>query len=158
MKNPNTQTNANHDVSRRAQRPAAFTLIELLVVIAIIAILIALLIPSLSAAQENARRVACSANMRGTGIAFTMYDLDYKELPHSDSNNNNFNTIDQGVYDTLLANYGLTSKWIMCPAAVAEGTPNWNPVVDHMAYRYFGGSAEYLTPPNNLRGYRTTGT
>src|SRR6266496_2737286 len=45
-------------------RHGAFTLIELLVVIAIIAILAALLFPSLVGAKERAKRGACKSNMR----------------------------------------------------------------------------------------------
>ena len=61
-----------------ARKPAAgaFTLIELLVVISIMAILAALLLPALAAAQEQGRSAQCVSNLRQWGLAFNMYAAD----------------------------------------------------------------------------------
>ncbi len=55
----------------------AFTLIELLVVVAIIAILVAILIPSLSNARQQAKSTVCMNNLRQLGANFMFYASDY---------------------------------------------------------------------------------
>lgn len=59
--------------STNRRRGTAFTLIELLVVVAIIALLISILLPSLSRAKNQARDAACMSNLRQLGFATTYY-------------------------------------------------------------------------------------
>lgn len=58
---------------------AGFTLIELLVVISIIAILIAMLLPSLSKARDVAQRTVCASQMRQLYLGAAAYRLEYND-------------------------------------------------------------------------------
>jgi prepilin-type N-terminal cleavage/methylation domain-containing protein len=89
----------------RRRGTSGFTLVELLVVVAIIALLVALLVPGLSAARMFAVRAACLSNLRGCGVGFNAY---------SDDNNGNIFVAGSGSS----AGYGNYVGW---PLAVAYG-------------------------------------
>jgi len=79
-----TNTAPNTEAARRGlggSRPrAAFTIVELLVVIGIITVLMAILLPVLKNAREQARRAVCASNMRQIGIAALTYANDHKGI------------------------------------------------------------------------------
>ena len=61
-------------------RQRAFTLIELLVVVSIIALLISILLPSLSKARTVAKSTACASNHRQLGTAAQIYATEYRGM------------------------------------------------------------------------------
>ncbi len=70
------------------RKPRGFTLIELLVVISIIAVLLAILIPSLSKAREKVKDTSCKANLKSVGLALAMYlDAYDRKIPNTGSAN-----------------------------------------------------------------------
>ena len=131
--------------TKRAHR-GGFTLVELLVVIGIIAILISILLPALSRARENAKMLACAANLRQIGVAAMMYTQDYKNstLPYQFWNNG----ADQNV------NYALNNydEWWVGLIALNYLPRGGVVVTDNSASNSIYDYGSVLVCPNTLPG------
>ena len=62
--------------STRSRFRTGFTLIELLVVVAIIALLVAILLPSLARAREQAKNAACMSHIKNIATSSRVYEAD----------------------------------------------------------------------------------
>jgi len=111
----------------------AFTLIEVLVVVAIIALLVAVLLPSLARAREQARATVCLSHLHQQGIALSGYSSDHKAvLPMAGSFRY---TLMEGAYYVGMSEPGM---------------PHWVPVNLGALYpKYIGNSPELFYCPNN---------
>ena len=126
-----------------------FTLVELLVVISIIAILLAVLIPSLNKARELARRIVCGAHTRSMFLALNTYAQSFPTL-YSVRNGNAW--IDWKTGKTLPPSY--------CSVAGEGGT---DAKIDNLnvtaywgvAYEKYGAKMELFRCPSkrNSSGY-----
>lgn len=63
---------------KNADSRRGFTLIELLVTIAVVAVLASALLPALSNAKSQARRIHCVSNQRQIGVGFTLFADDHE--------------------------------------------------------------------------------
>jgi type II secretory pathway pseudopilin PulG len=59
----------------------AFTLIEMIVAVGTIAILVAIILPAVSAARESARRIRCANNLKQIGLACVNYSQTFGVYP-----------------------------------------------------------------------------
>jgi prepilin-type processing-associated H-X9-DG protein/prepilin-type N-terminal cleavage/methylation domain-containing protein len=116
-----------------------FTLVELLVVIGIIAVLIAMLLPALSKARQQAVLIKCASNLREIGQGMTMFVNDNKFHWIKNSNGVNrwpYELIDKKYLPKGYSNVANTNVFL-CPADTAPPTSS-------TAQRWeYGGSYGY---------------
>lgn len=94
-----------------------FTLVEMLTVVAIIAVLAAIVSPSLAKAREKARQATCLSNLRQMGGAVLMYVQDYDETFPNGINRGRFGIIWAGAgWAGQTLPYYKSSSLVHCPS------------------------------------------
>jgi prepilin-type processing-associated H-X9-DG protein len=102
------------------------------VVIAIIGVLVALLLPAVSAARESARRVQCANNLKNLGLAMINYHDTQKKFPLGAVCNNCVTTTSYSYRDTPPMIW--TTTWTISILPQLEQSAlfnNWNPSLNY---------------------------
>ena len=100
---------------------AGFTLIELLVVVAIVALLVGMLVPTLSRARLVAKSTVCAANLRALGSAAAQYRCEFDDyVPVCWKNTPSTYPKPWKSWRTLLAPYTPSVAAFNCPGVPAD--------------------------------------
>ena len=109
----------------------AFTLIELLVVIAIIAVLMAIIMPSLRAVRDQAKRVHCVSNVKTLALGWFMY---------KDDND-----------DDLVPGHTNPGCWVLAPADNSTIEQKKQAIRDGLLFPYVGKAVDVYACPADDR-------
>ncbi len=157
-----------------------FTLIELLVVISIIAVLIALLLPALARAKQEANTVACLSNEQQIGLAFSTYLSENDSYPPPYTYNAVNPQLEEKWYQLILGRAGVawpqqtvgtgTYGVLFCPSdpgvpaltgfvtynGVTKTNFEWDVDNGNISYGYnmigLGGTRNWYTPQDIYNG------
>ncbi len=142
----------------------AFTLIELLVVVAIIALLVAILVPAVQMAKEQANRAVCATRLKGADTACFLYaNVNKDRYPigyeheedganpgeWTDYDPNNDDITPEDCWALLVNRDYLSTKLLLCPSVGGSEAPDeWELVDSNPGDIHPGGRAgaveEYL--------------
>jgi prepilin-type processing-associated H-X9-DG protein len=159
-------------VIARIKRSEAATLLELLLVVMIIAILAALLLPSLAKSKLKARRAQCIGNLKQHGVAFHMFAHDHQSRFPMQVSTNDGGSLE---FMRLATNFGGeiyfsfrhyqamareldTPKILVCPTDTRLPADDFYALKNDNISYFITGTAEYDNPQSILSGDRNIDT
>ncbi len=133
----------SQSLARKTVKKRGFTLVELLVVISIIALLMAILMPSLNRAKQSAYAIKCAANGKNVGTAMEVFAAENDQLYPTSylycairgtpvwEKTKQFETYQSNGYlhwsYSLFSGGGCSESAFECPAITHKGIPRTNP-------------------------------
>jgi prepilin-type N-terminal cleavage/methylation domain-containing protein/prepilin-type processing-associated H-X9-DG protein len=145
---------------QQQQRVKGFTLVELLVVIGIIAVLISILLPTLSSARRAAANVQCLSNLRQIGTGVIMYMNANAGVAPPALHIGRFpkewskwwpNALNEGKYVKGTNSEG--GNVYLCPSSLNELQMNWWDLppsrISNSGYQRYVGYAKQVTNAND---------
>ena len=135
-----------------------FTLVELLVVISIIAMLLAVLMPSLSRVREHAKTVVCRSNLKQMALVFNCYVNDNDGKFHYGWDYSNKWYPEKRTWPWALEKYFPDDKAYFCPSA-SKVRQNTSVLGGFGGREYAWQGIDWLSePPKNISGKYTSGS
>lgn len=136
-----------------------FTLIELLVVISVIAVLIALLLPSLKNAREAARKTSCMSGMRQIAMLQNIYTIDHDD--HLPPGNYNWDLVLKGYQTQSNIRPQQTKRFVtsvgesifLCPSTRTEGITARNYAYSYGPTRVWATGVDVEFDSSNCGGW-----
>ena len=144
------------------QNNRALTLVEVLVVIMVLAVLAAMLLPTLAAAKKKAQRISCVNNLKQIGVAFRVWEGDNGNKYPMDVSVTNGSTMELfnkgnqfqslGFQNFLsMSNELNTPKIFHCPAdTTGFAATNFSTGFNHQNISYFIGLDTNQDNPQNI--------
>jgi len=137
-----------------------FTLVSLLVIIAVLAILAAMLLPTLAGAHDRARRIQCVNNLKQCGLAFRIWEGDNNDkmpmaVPIAKGGTQEFDTgAETFRHFQVMSNELSTPKILICPADTRIVADDFNHLRNANVSYFVGLDANDQYPQRFLDGDR----
>jgi competence protein ComGC len=137
------------------RKTAGLTLTEVVVIIAVVAVLVAWLIPALTAAKVKAQRITCVSNLKQVGLSFRLWSGDHAGQNPMMVSNNVGGTLEDVTLGAVYRHFQVLSNELGTPIILVCPSDRRSPAKDWATFgltnlSYFVGVDADETKPQML--------